>query len=478
MLKLRNSNILYSEPFVNKILQERFKTFILQDPANEHFDVTFEIEGRKLYANKLILISASETMASMLSDRWKKKDEVVKIETYSYDNFYEFLRFIYTGGCNLTNENVFKLVDMAEFYAVQFLKELCHTFLLKMEYNVERIEEMVEFYEKYSLDSMKGALKVFVRCNLDKIVSRKRILSSGKLFVEFMSLNNQYSQKEKESVFEAVYKWTENQVLKQKDAEDENINLFEAVKDELSVAFPHIYAMDKSAMNYNFLMNFIVRKGFFLSPNELKILYERYRMNSLIEDICFRTVFNLAEKQALQRQKLASDGENFNLIDSIKADLSEVIKIAKFYQMQNSFLMDFVFAKGIITAEQARHVDDTRVSIKNNGKVIVGVFTDSLNILRAIEQKGKHCVYSIQSQSTTLLRLLELKFKVPITASKLMKMDGIEWYLCLDKNGILTFKHHSKVVENDYLLAEMKSEKKFSITPYTRTFISACVNNI
>uniref|UniRef100_A0A914P517 Uncharacterized protein n=1 Tax=Panagrolaimus davidi TaxID=227884 RepID=A0A914P517_9BILA len=272
----------------------------------------------------------------------------------------------------------------------------------------------------------------------------------------------------------SVYKWTENQVLKQKNAEDENFNLLEAVKDELSVDFPHIYALDKSAMNYDFLMNFMFKKGFCLSPNELKIFYERYGKS--IEDKSFKIVYNLAEEQALQKQKMNPNDEILNLFDSIKAGLSEVIKIAKFNQMQNSFLMNFVVAKGIITAEQARHVHDTRVSIKNNGKVIVGVFEDSLHIRRAVEQNSK---YSIQRRSTTLLHFLELdEFDVPKTASKLKKMDGIEWYLCLEEDGILTFKHHSKVDENDYLIAEMKSENEFSLTSEAMTYISACVNNI
>uniref|UniRef100_A0A914PCC1 BTB domain-containing protein n=1 Tax=Panagrolaimus davidi TaxID=227884 RepID=A0A914PCC1_9BILA len=333
MPKSSNSDIRYSEQYIYKMRQERFKTFKLQDPAKEHFDVTFEIEGKKLYAHSFILKPVSETMASMLSDHWTKKDEVVTIETCSYENFYQFIQFVYTGGCDLTNENVFKLVDMAEFYAVPFLKEFCHIFLSSMIYNVETIEEMVEFSEKYSLNRMKGALKEFIRCNLDQIIRHERFLSGGKLFVEFMSSIDQYSQKEKENVFEAVYKWTEHQVLKQKDAEDETFNLVVAVKDELSVAFPYIYSMDNTAMNYDFLMSF------------MGISY----------------TFIIWQKNKLHKDKNWLHGENFNLIDSIKADLFEVIKIAKFYQMQNSFLINFVVAKGIITAEQARHVDDTRV---------------------------------------------------------------------------------------------------------------------
>uniref|UniRef100_A0A914PTK1 BTB domain-containing protein n=1 Tax=Panagrolaimus davidi TaxID=227884 RepID=A0A914PTK1_9BILA len=188
--------------------QERFEIFESQDPENEHFDVTFEIEGKTLLANKLLLTSASEYMNSFLSDRWTKKDEPVKIEDYSYDNFYEFLRFLYLGSCNLTAENVFKLIDLAEFTGTE------------------------------------------------------RFLSSKKSFVDFLSSVNTSSRYSlnfllEEKVFRAVYKWTENQVMKQKDADDKNFDLLEAVKDELRKTFPLIFSMEKSKMSKDFLMHFM-----------------------------------------------------------------------------------------------------------------------------------------------------------------------------------------------------------------------------
>uniref|UniRef100_A0AC35GB60 Uncharacterized protein n=1 Tax=Panagrolaimus sp. PS1159 TaxID=55785 RepID=A0AC35GB60_9BILA len=42
----------------------------------------------------------------------------------------------------------------------------------------------------------------------------------------------------------------------------------------------------------------------------------------------------------------------------------------------------------------------------------------------------------------------------------LMKMKGCDWYLCLEKDGFLVFKHHTIIVNTDYLLAEMKSEAR------------------
>uniref|UniRef100_A0AC35FWH1 BTB domain-containing protein n=1 Tax=Panagrolaimus sp. PS1159 TaxID=55785 RepID=A0AC35FWH1_9BILA len=149
--------------------KERFEIFKSQNLENDCFDITFEIEGKKLHANKYTIISVSETLKSMLSDRWTKKDENVKIETYSYENFYEFLCFIYSGNCNITKENVFQLIDMAEFYGVSSFKMFCEKFLSTLEFTINNIEEMYEFADKYSLTKFMKSIKKYICQNYDEI---------------------------------------------------------------------------------------------------------------------------------------------------------------------------------------------------------------------------------------------------------------------------------------------------------------------
>uniref|UniRef100_A0A914QS09 BTB domain-containing protein n=1 Tax=Panagrolaimus davidi TaxID=227884 RepID=A0A914QS09_9BILA len=446
-------NSRFCEP-IDYMQEERFNIFKSQDHENGHFDVTFEIDGKKLFANKFMLTSVSETLKAMLSDRWTKKDEAVKIEDYSYDNFYEFLHFLYTGSCDLTNENVFKLVDMAEYYGVSLLKEFCDESLKEMEYNFGNIEELLEFSEKYSMSKLKAAIKHFVTYNFKEVVSNKRFLSYKKPFVEFMS-SFDYCSKEK--IFEAVYKWTEHQVMKQTTDKNQKFDRLEAVKNKLITEFPHLL--------------FLVEKGFHLSPNELKDLYGRFHNRD--EDTKFKLIYEMAEKQALQEQKMSSDREKFNIVDSIKADLSEVLLIVKFYKMEQNFLINFVVAKGFITAEQASHINDIRVSITNNGKLVSGVLSDDIG--RAIERRG---TYYVTRRNTAVIRFADYKFPIPSTPNAVAKTDGIDWYLCLEEDGILTFKHHSKIDEYDYLIAEMKSENGFSLTPDKETSLKACFNNL
>uniref|UniRef100_A0AC35FWJ3 BTB domain-containing protein n=1 Tax=Panagrolaimus sp. PS1159 TaxID=55785 RepID=A0AC35FWJ3_9BILA len=442
------------DSYIYKMLQQRFEVFKSQDPENGHFDVTFVIEGKKLYANKFILTSCSETLKAMISDRWSNKDEDAKIEAYSYDNFYQFLCFLYSGYCELTPQNVFQLTDMSEFYAVPFLKEFCHIFLSSMIYNVETIEEMVEFSEKYSLDRMKGALKEFVKYNLYKIINNERFLSYKKSVIEFIVNSINYHQKNYETLFEAVYKWTEHQVLKQKNANDKNFDLLEAVKDEL------------------------LEKGIFLSPDEFKSIYERIRRSGDVR-FCFNSVYDiaeeqdgeksyfkdvyfLAENQALQKQKM-NPNESFNLADSIKADLAKVIPNVEFYIMDKTFVMDFIISKGIYF--------DIRVSIENNRKTVTGVFKNDILAV-------SHKVTCLKQTSTNICRFLQLKFQIPSIKSSIKKMKGVDWYLCLEEDGILTLKHHSKIKKSDYLIVEMKSETEFSLVLNKITVLSMSFNNL
>jgi hypothetical protein len=68
------------------------EVFESQNVENSHFDVTFVVDERELYAHKFILVSVSDPFNAMLSDRWaRSKDKSIKIENHSFEEFYQFL---------------------------------------------------------------------------------------------------------------------------------------------------------------------------------------------------------------------------------------------------------------------------------------------------------------------------------------------------------------------------------------------------
>uniref|UniRef100_A0A914YR65 BTB domain-containing protein n=1 Tax=Panagrolaimus superbus TaxID=310955 RepID=A0A914YR65_9BILA len=167
---------------------KRFEIFKNQDQENGYFDCTLIIDGKKLFVHKYFLASASEVFSVMLSDQWNKNDEL-KIENpdYSYENFYHFITFIYSGTCNLDAENIFVLTDMAEFFHVESLKILCDEFLSNMNFDAGNIVQAFEFAQKYSLEKFENSLKNFIRYNYGDILQTEAFLGFKKSFVEFMS---------------------------------------------------------------------------------------------------------------------------------------------------------------------------------------------------------------------------------------------------------------------------------------------------
>jgi hypothetical protein len=155
---------------------QRYEIFKEQNPETGNFDLTLEFsDGKKLYVHKFHIISVSETLNAMLSDRWSNNgDEVVKIESYSSENFFQFLCFLYSGGCDLTNENVFQLTDMAEFYGIQTLRDFCDSFLSKMECTMENFFDMLELQERYSLKDFNESLQYFFGRNFKALIGAQK----------------------------------------------------------------------------------------------------------------------------------------------------------------------------------------------------------------------------------------------------------------------------------------------------------------
>uniref|UniRef100_A0A914YQ78 Uncharacterized protein n=1 Tax=Panagrolaimus superbus TaxID=310955 RepID=A0A914YQ78_9BILA len=85
-----------------------------------------------------------------------------------------------------------------------------------------------------------------------------------------------------------VYKWAEHRVTQEKAVdEDENFNLFEAIKTELSTIFPRIKFYK---MTFEFLIEFVVGKGFVISPAELSKKFLSWKEFYDNEQNSFKTV--------------------------------------------------------------------------------------------------------------------------------------------------------------------------------------------
>uniref|UniRef100_A0A914PQQ3 BTB domain-containing protein n=1 Tax=Panagrolaimus davidi TaxID=227884 RepID=A0A914PQQ3_9BILA len=352
----------------------QMECFEVQNP--EDFDVAFEIDGQKLYADKSRLTKLSPTFKSMLSDRWTSKDETLKIETFGYENFKEFLTFIYSGECSLNDKNISNMFDIAEYYGVKVFKKDCDKYLSNIEYNSENVFEFCELSDKYSLTEMKESLNIYISKNFGSFIKSECFKKLSKSVMKNIVASNQNALR-----WEEFFEAAEFQALKKKEL-DENLNLQETIKEELSDFLP-FFKFDQ--ISIDFLIKFVVKESSFLfSPAELSEILWVARCN-----VCVKI----------------TDG--------------------------NGKIM-----KGVLNCNETGKISDVIAS-----------------------QKGEPLIADYYWQT---------RQPEPNVPSKLIKKDGIEWYLFYDSFGDLCVRRQSKVDDGDYLLAELFTEGEFILNEKCR----------
>uniref|UniRef100_A0A914QN17 BTB domain-containing protein n=1 Tax=Panagrolaimus davidi TaxID=227884 RepID=A0A914QN17_9BILA len=241
---------------------ECFEIFKAQNP--EDFDVAFEIDGKKLYADKSILTKISPTFKSMLSDRWMSKDETIKIETYKFEDFKEFITFIYSGECSLNDKNIFDMIDIAEFFGVKVFKKACDKYLSNIQYNSENVFKFLELSDKYSLTEMEKSINDYISTNFGKILKSRSFQELSKSVMKNIVASNQNTLR-LENFFRAVYQWAEFRAFR-KQILDDNLNGLEIIKEDLAEML-QFFKFDE--MNSEFIIRFVVKKSFLFSGDEL-----------------------------------------------------------------------------------------------------------------------------------------------------------------------------------------------------------------
>uniref|UniRef100_A0A914PG14 BTB domain-containing protein n=1 Tax=Panagrolaimus davidi TaxID=227884 RepID=A0A914PG14_9BILA len=257
----------------------KYNLFKSQDPEIGRFDVTFEIGEKRLYAHKNCLNLISDTFDSMLSQRWISKDEPIKLKENTFDEFFEFLTFLYSAECQLTDANIFSMIDIAEFYSVSIFKNYCEEYLSNMKFCNEDIFHILELAEKYSLIKVKITAEKYIVANFLNIGNSDGFLNLKKSDMKKIVFDVKDKVKP-DDLFQVVYKWIENQVL-QNQSNNSSISKNDAIKSEISEFLP-VFNFGK--MELKFLHRFIVPRGFiFSSLDELSnVLCGYYPENSIV----------------------------------------------------------------------------------------------------------------------------------------------------------------------------------------------------
>lgn len=176
-------------------------------------DVTIYVDGVSFACHRLILAAASPYFRAMFSYNFRESTEGnVRIQDITPWTMKRILEFIYTGHTDITQENLFEMLDASVMLSIKELTDLLIKFLdLQIDiYNCIEIEQLATLY---SLENLR-------RTTLQYIVDHFMCLYERDLYVhlnehtlmEVLSDDNLDIPKE-EYVFLTIIKWVNHRPL-------------------------------------------------------------------------------------------------------------------------------------------------------------------------------------------------------------------------------------------------------------------------
>lgn len=160
---------LVNEPTSSLLLQNRLQHF-LNEP--EFSDVTFVVEGRRIYGHRLILCLVSDCFRAMFTAGFRESTEKeIQIPNCSYEAFYAMMVYIYTSRVpqfQSVVENVVLGNNNADLDDGNYLEFISNDSAIRthhypiLEENVSRAVEVLELADQFFLDHLKQSCELFL----------------------------------------------------------------------------------------------------------------------------------------------------------------------------------------------------------------------------------------------------------------------------------------------------------------------------
>lgn len=156
--------------------------------TGENSDATISVGDKVLKVHKCILSARSSVFAGMFRHCMTETEtNNVEIVDFDFDTMNELLRFVYTGKVKFSPKLTMPLMQAAEKYDLQTLKQMCIK-NLKNDINVDNCSEALALADLYSCPELRLPAMDFIVNNIDKVIDTEdfegMILTNPKLMKE------------------------------------------------------------------------------------------------------------------------------------------------------------------------------------------------------------------------------------------------------------------------------------------------------
>jgi hypothetical protein len=252
-------------------LERNTHMFNNQDMSDISF--TCEDSDKKFFAHKYVLTTSSSVFYAMFYGVLAERSSVIKISDTDEKSFEEFLWFLYTDNCILTETNVVPLLYLAKKYMVGTLTEMCVNDLCR-KINAENVFTILNNAICFDEQELQTACWYFIERYASDVVSAESFnnITLGTLMT---LLNRDKLDIPEVKLFQAVVKWSEVQC--------EQKNLTPTAENKKSVMGDAIYAIKYLSMSQKDFAQHVSKSGLF-SDKELVSIYGTFNgLDSALE---------------------------------------------------------------------------------------------------------------------------------------------------------------------------------------------------
>jgi hypothetical protein len=165
-------------------------------------DVTFLVEGKKFNAHRIALLASSDTFKAMFDGGYREKEaSTIPIPNIRYCVFEAMMHCIYTGDVEVPEHLAEEMLQAADQYMLDRLKQLCEE-RLEGALSVDSLQSMVELSESFNASHLGRKCTLFALANFTELSQAMK--DEGEL--DFTSLLKRILPKLKVSITEQLQK--------------------------------------------------------------------------------------------------------------------------------------------------------------------------------------------------------------------------------------------------------------------------------
>jgi leucine-zipper-like transcriptional regulator 1 len=153
---------------------------------NETFsDVTFIVEGRQVFAHKLILMRCSYFEALFLGHMREAQMKTIEIDEVRYETFVSVLEYLYTDQLVFGFHNAMELFEAADRYCIHRLKSMCEKRMLEC-ITVDNAAGILHAADIHSAGALRQKVKKYILSHWDEVSKSNSFEEMGRSNIELV----------------------------------------------------------------------------------------------------------------------------------------------------------------------------------------------------------------------------------------------------------------------------------------------------